>query len=1159
MAAGVWKQDTLEGLDKGSRVWYKASANEWRLGTLQSSAEKAECSLALDSERGEGCGQVITVQTSLLVPANPKILDGVNDLTTLSYLNEASILHDLRQRYGADDIYTHAGPVLIAINPFKRVPLYAPEIIQHYKARQGSQQADGYEPHVFLTADKAYKAMCTNSKSQSLVISGESGAGKTETTKIAMQYLAGLAGGTGVEGQVLSTNPLLEAFGNAKTLRNNNSSRFGKLIDIYFNNSRHICGALIQTYLLEKSRVVHQLPGERNYHIFYQICRGLNAEERQQLRIPADTLEAFRYLRTSGCTSIDGVDDGADLADVKKAMTAVGIAPAKQANIFQLLAAILWLGNIEFDVKTDDSVTVRRDAPLANAAALLQCSEDALASALSTRKITAGGETISMDLKLESAIDTRDALAKAAYAALFRWLVEQINVALAVGKRKSDTSLSILDIYGFECFKENSFEQLCINYANERLQQQFNKHLFKLEQEAYATEGIDWAHVEFEDNQECVDLIENRPPKSVGIISLLDEECMFPKATDSTFSAKLRENLTSNKRFSYNPKVPTDDFAVEHYAGEVVYSCHKFLDKNKDSLSPDLVELMETSGEPLLQHLAAEIAKTQEKRGSQTVGSRFRDQLKDLIQRLDQTELHFVRCIKPNGAQVADRFDAPLILHQLRCCGVLEVTRIARAGYPTRYLHTHFADRYLVLLSAASQRKLARAPALDVCKRVLEEYRIDRSMFQIGHTKLFFRAGVLGQLEDTWARIQRSVLTIQSTYRMLRCRRVFRHQRACASRIQARQRGRQARALKARADVTRIQMAWRRRQVGKRVAVRMAARQKEEAVQSVIREARRHEEEQFESIKAHFGVNNRAIRDILELWQLHVEQPVSPDVERPAVLSASAYQQIAMWEEYAVKLEEQMKLLLQDNELLQKGLISVHKTIGSEDLQGMLEWSGRQSGSPGAPAGTISAHSDEYFDPDSATLSADVLDSPGAQVPILASGQREAVASGRKYVEKLQEEFERKQALFQDDAAFIQEVKEGRSHAEGMNPDVELRNLKLRFDAFRKDFKARLMDTGDILKKIEKEERKAASAERRLSGDKDSLARRSLTGQRKATLPRNLSASSASSHVSAISANSSELTARQPSLGKRSVGKLLSKLSFTKSRPVGFPGRPAPA
>jgi len=379
--------------------------------------------------------------------------------------------------------------------------------------------------------------MVDKNASQSILITGESGAGKTETTKFVMKYLAGLAGGTGMEDRVLETNPILEVFGNAKTIHNKNSSRFGKLIEIYFNRSRAISGALIQTYLLEKSRVVHQLPGERNYHIFYQLCRGAAHEDRVACSLPApEDLTTFAYLSGSGCTDIAGVNDAADFAEVQRAMTDVGIDPEQQQGIWRVLAAVLWLGNIEFVPSGRDSSDAVNVADtdtsthaLHTAAELLSVPEEALAQALTRRRMVAGGELITRELSMDAALENRDAFAKAIYEAQFRWLVNQINVALKSVRSAATTSLCILDIYGFECFHENSFEQLCINYANERLQQQFAAHLFKLEQAAYEEEGVDWKRVDFEDNQECVDLIEARPPVGVGLLSLLDEECMFPK------------------------------------------------------------------------------------------------------------------------------------------------------------------------------------------------------------------------------------------------------------------------------------------------------------------------------------------------------------------------------------------------------------------------------------------------------------------------------------------------------------------------------------------------------------------------------------------------------------------------------------------------------
>lgn len=496
--------------------------------------------------------------------------------------------------------------------------------------------------------------MVANNASQSILITGESGAGKTETTKFVMKYLAGMAGGTGMEDRILQTNPILEAFGNAKTVYNNNSSRFGKLIEIYFNKSRAISGALIQTYLLEKSRVVHQLPDERGYHIFYQLCRGADPQEREACLLPTDPLDTYVYLNQSGCSLIPGVDDAAQFLEVKAAMLAVGITVEQQQSIWCVLSAVLWLGNVHFAPRghNSDAVVVAdgpSQAALFSVAQLLQVTPDALAYALTRRRMVAGGEHITRELSLEAAIENRDAFAKAIYEALFRWLVNQINAALAAKDGAAKTaapmqSLCILDIYGFECFQENSFEQLCINYANERLQQQFAAHLFKLEQAVYEEEGVDWARVEFEDNQECVELIEARPPGQVGLLSLLDEECLFPKGTDASFAAKLRQTLGSHPRFSFNPKIPGDAFTLHHYAGPVPYSADKFLDKNKDALSPDLVAVLAGANRALAVELAQEMVKGQERSRSQTVGARFRDQLRDLMTKLDELS-YFLRII----------------------------------------------------------------------------------------------------------------------------------------------------------------------------------------------------------------------------------------------------------------------------------------------------------------------------------------------------------------------------------------------------------------------------------------------------------------------------------------------------------------------------------
>ena len=452
----------------------------------------------------------------------------------------------------------------------------------------------------------------------------------------------------------------------------------------------------------------------------------------------------------------------------------VGITEEEQASIFRLVASVMWLGNVTFEEQPDETVRVVEGAALGNVVELLRCERAALCKALTGRQIQAGRETIWQQLRLSQACDARDALSKALYSALFDWLVQRINASLGDAKRMQKAlSINILDIYGFEHFKTNSFEQLCINFANERLQQQFNKYLFKLEQEEYGREGIDWAHVEFEDNQACVDLIEQKMPKGVGVISLLDEECVFPKATDGTYGEKLAAQLGSHPNFSSRSHTP-NQFTVHHYAGPVTYTTDGFLDKNKDAISLDLLGALQGSSVPLLQGLAKAMAERQTAKNSLTVGSFFREQLRALVDTLESTQLHFVRCIKPNPEQAPLLLDNGLVLAQLRCCGVLEVVRIARAGYPTRYLHEQFADRYHILLpeSAGGNKGPGKGgrgydcPPLEMCQRILKQFQIDPAMYQVGHTKLFFRAGLLGRMEDTWERMISSACTIQAFMRM---------------------------------------------------------------------------------------------------------------------------------------------------------------------------------------------------------------------------------------------------------------------------------------------------------------------------------------------------------------------------------------------------------
>ncbi|KAL2633393.1 hypothetical protein R1flu_004872 [Riccia fluitans] len=784
-----WKDESLAALKKNSRVWCLTSDKIWTLGVIHSTRDTESVVRTLD-------GRLVKTATPSILPANPDILEGVDDLVQLSYLNEPAVLHNLQFRYAQDKIYTKAGPVLIAVNPFKKVPIYTAELVYAYRQPKAESTLG---PHVYVTADCAYGTMVKEGVNQAIIISGESGAGKTETAKIAMQYLAALGGGGGVENEILQTNPILEAFGNAKTLRNDNSSRFGKLIDIHFDTGGKICGAKIQTYLLEKSRVVQQSNGERSYHIFYQLCAGADPGLRERLNLLS--AEEYNYLNQSNCMTIDNVDDVEQFHMMKNAMKVVQISQTDQESAFAMLAAVLWLGNINFSViDTENHVTIADKEAVKQAAALLNCKVDKLVAALSTRRIRAGNEDIVQTLTHAQALDSRDALAKAIYANLFDWLVDRINKSLEVGKRRTGRSISILDIYGFESFQKNSFEQLCINYANERLQQHFNRHLFKLEQEEYTQENIDWTRVDFEDNQECLDLIEKKP---LGLISLLDEECTFPRASSLTFANKLKEHLKGNACFKGER---SKAFRILHYAGEVTYDTSGFLEKNRDLLHGDLVQLLASCNNSLPQLFAANIGENvqrllsptrkasgtegQNQSQKQSVATKFKGQLFKLMQRLESTEPHFIRCIKPNSLQLPSIYEQDLVLQQLRCCGVLEVVRISRSGYPTRHSFQQFADRYSFLLPKPMSPKES---ILSACLAILKQFGIPQEMYQVGITKLFFRAGQIGQLEDTRLHTLQGVIGVQSLFRGYRVRSWYRLLKHTAIFCQALVRGAKAR------------------------------------------------------------------------------------------------------------------------------------------------------------------------------------------------------------------------------------------------------------------------------------------------------------------------------------------------------------------------------
>ncbi|XP_042479172.1 myosin-2-like isoform X2 [Macadamia integrifolia] len=720
-------------LKKKLRVWCQLSHGQWESGKIQSTSEE-------DAVVSLSNGSVVTVPMGDLLPANPDILEGVDDLIQLSYLNEPSVLHNLRYRFSQDKIYSKAGPVVVAINPFKNVQLYGNDFVTAYREKLTDS------PHVYGIADTAFNEMMGEDINQSIIISGESGAGKTETAKVTMQYLAALGGGSGIEYEILQTNYILEAFGNAKTSKNNNSSRFGKLIEIHFSRTGKICGAKIQTFLLEKSRVVQLAKGERSYHILYELCAGAPPflKERLNLKLASE----YEYLKQSSCLTIDDVDDVQKFHILIEALDTIQLGKEVQEDIFAMLAAVLWLGNISFQIiDNENHVNVVADEALSSAAKLMGCKDQDLILALSTRKIRAGNDDIVQNLTLQQAIDTRDALAKFIYASLFDWLLEQINKSLEVGNQRTGRSISILDIYGFESFEKNSFEQFCINYANERLQQHFNRHLLTLEQE-----------------------------KPLGLLSLLDEESTFPKATDLTLADKLKQHLNANPCFKGQRG---GVFSVRHYAGEVLYDTSGFLEKNRDPLHSDSIQLLSLCSCKLPQLFASKMLNQSQKPVNpawrlgasdsqrQSVGTKFKGQLFKLMQQLENTTPHFIRCIKPNSKKLPGLYEQDLILQQLRCCGVLEIVRISRSGYPTRMTHQQFAKRYGFLLS---ENSVSQDP-LSISVSVLQQFNILPEMYQVGYTKLFFRTGQIGALEDKRKQSQDAILGIQKYFRghLARC------------------------------------------------------------------------------------------------------------------------------------------------------------------------------------------------------------------------------------------------------------------------------------------------------------------------------------------------------------------------------------------------------
>ncbi|XP_020870370.1 myosin-7 isoform X1 [Arabidopsis lyrata subsp. lyrata] len=746
----------------GSHVWVEDPDDAWIDGEVEE-VNTEEITLNCS-------GKTVVAKLNNVYPKDPEFPElGVDDMTKLAYLHEPGVLLNLKCRYDANEIYTYTGNILIAVNPFKRLPhLYGSETMKQYKGTAFGELS----PHPFAVADSAYRKMINEGVSQAILVSGESGAGKTESTKMLMRYLAYMGGraeseGRSVEQQVLESNPVLEAFGNAKTVRNNNSSRFGKFVEIQFDRRGRISGAAIRTYLLERSRVCQVSDPERNYHCFYMLCAAPEQEtERYKLGKPS----TFRYLNQSNCYALDGLDDSKEYLATRKAMDVVGINSEEQDGIFRVVAAILHLGNIEFAKGEESEASEPKDEKsrfhLKVAAELFMCDEKSLEDSLCKRVMVTRDESITKSLDPDSAALGRDALAKIVYSKLFDWLVTKINNSIGQDPN-SKHIIGVLDIYGFESFKTNSFEQFCINLTNEKLQQHFNQHVFKMEQEEYTKEEIDWSYIEFIDNQDVLDLIEKKPG---GIIALLDEACMFPRSTHDTFAQKLYQTFKDHKRFG-KPKLAQTDFTICHYAGDVTYQTELFLDKNKDYVVGEHQALLSSSDCSFVSSLFPPLPEESSKTSKfSSIGSQFKQQLQSLLESLSTTEPHYIRCVKPNNLLKPEIFENINILHQLRCGGVMEAIRISCAGYPTRRPFNDFLTRFRIL---APETTKSSYDEVDACKKLLA--KVDLKGFQIGKTKVFLRAGQMAELDAHRAEvlghsariIQRKVLTYQSRKKFL--------------------------------------------------------------------------------------------------------------------------------------------------------------------------------------------------------------------------------------------------------------------------------------------------------------------------------------------------------------------------------------------------------
>ncbi|XP_070258721.1 myosin-14 isoform X3 [Myotis yumanensis] len=791
-------------------VWVPSELHGFEAAVLRDEGEEeAEVELAESGRR-------LRLPRDQVQRMNPPKFSKAEDMAELTCLNEASVLHNLRERYYSGLIYTYSGLFCVVINPYKQLPIYTEAIVEMYRGKKRHE----VPPHVYAVTEGAYRSMLQDREDQSILCTGESGAGKTENTKKVIQYLAhvasspkgrkepGVPASTGtmsygeLERQLLQANPILEAFGNAKTVKNDNSSRFGKFIRINFDVAGYIVGANIETYLLEKSRAIRQAKDECSFHIFYQLLGGAGEQLKADLLL--EPCSQYRFL-TNGPSSSPGQEREL-FQETLESLRVLGFTHEEITSMLRMVSAVLQFGNIVLKrERNNDQASMPDNTAAQKLCRLLGLGVTDFSRALLTPRIKVGRDYVQKAQTKEQADFALEALAKATYERLFRWLVLRLNRALDRSPRQGASFLGILDIAGFEIFQLNSFEQLCINYTNEKLQQLFNHTMFVLEQEEYQREGIPWTFLDFGlDLQPCIDLIE-RPANPPGLLALLDEECWFPKATDKSFVEKVAQEQGGHPKFQ-RPRQLRDqaDFSVLHYAGKVDYKANEWLMKNMDPLNDNVAALLHQSTD----RLTAEIWKDVEgivgleqvsslgdgppggrpRRGMfRTVGQLYKESLSRLMATLSNTNPSFVRCIVPNHEKRAGKLEPRLVLDQLRCNGVLEGIRICRQGFPNRILFQEFRQRYEILTPNAIPKGFMDGK--QACEKMIQALELDPNLYRVGQSKIFFRAGVLAQLEEERdLKVTDIIVSFQAAARGYLARRAFqkRQQQQSALRVMQR-------------------------------------------------------------------------------------------------------------------------------------------------------------------------------------------------------------------------------------------------------------------------------------------------------------------------------------------------------------------------------------